>query len=111
LSCVAFRADVIAPVQKVQAGSADSVLNRRCATHASTLTPASGQTMIHQYLDSTSHATCWTQKTKAIAAANTTVSVGSTIATTDHWNMATVEIPSATPPPPRPTTATTAGEI
>jgi RHS repeat-associated protein len=65
-------------------------------THASTLTPASGQTLVHQYLDSASHATYWAQKTKAIAATSTTVSIGDTIATSDHWNLAAVEIPSAT---------------
>jgi len=66
-------------------------------THASTLTPASGQALVHQYADSKVHATYWAQDTTTpVAAASTTVTIADTLPANDQWNLAAVEIPSAT---------------
>jgi len=65
------------------------------ATHATTLTPASGQTLVHKFKDSASHATYWAQKTTAITTTGSTVKLADTITATDRWNMAAVEITSA----------------
>jgi len=65
------------------------------ATHATTLTPASGQALVHQFKDTASHATYWAQKTTAITTAATTVKLADTVPATDRWNMAAAEITSA----------------
>jgi RHS repeat-associated protein len=66
-------------------------------THASTLTPVSGQAIVHQDADTTVHATYWAQNAaKAVATANTTVTIADTLPSTDHWNLTAVEIQSAT---------------
>jgi RHS repeat-associated protein len=66
-------------------------------THAGTLTPANGQALVHQEADTKVHATYWAQDvTKPVATANTTVTIADTLPATDHWNLAAVEIPSAT---------------
>jgi RHS repeat-associated protein len=73
------------------------------ATSAGTLTPAAGQTVLHQDADSKAHATYWAQDTtKPAAKAKTTLTMAGTLPATGHWNLAAVEIPSATA-----TTATT----
>jgi RHS repeat-associated protein len=66
------------------------------ATHAGTVTPASGQTVVHQFADTKSHATYWAQDTAPISAASTAVKVADTLAASDSWNLAAVEIRSAT---------------
>jgi RHS repeat-associated protein len=66
------------------------------ATHAGTVTPSSGQTVVHQFADTSSHATYWAQDTKPVSAAGTAVTVADTLAATDSWNLAAVEIRSAT---------------
>jgi RHS repeat-associated protein len=66
-------------------------------THASTLTPASGQALVKQYADANVHATYWAQDTTTpVAAASTKVTMADTLPGSDHWNLAAVEIPSAT---------------
>lgn len=66
-------------------------------THARTLTAASGQAIVHQDADSTVHATYWAQKASSpVVTANTTVTIADTLHATDQWNLAAVEIPSAT---------------
>ena len=66
-------------------------------THAGTLTPANGQALVHQEADTKVHATYWAQDaSKPVATANTTVTIADTLPATDHWNLAAVEIPSAT---------------
>jgi RHS repeat-associated protein len=73
------------------------------ATHASTLTPATGQAVVHSDADAALHATYWAQDTtSAVSTAGTTVTIADTLPAAGHWNMAAVEIPSATA-----TTATT----
>ena len=66
------------------------------ATHAVTVTPASGQTVVHQHADSASHATYWVQDSKPVSAASTAVTVADTLPSSDSWNLAAVEVPSAT---------------
>jgi len=64
-------------------------------TRALGRTPASGQTLVHQYLDTASHATYWSQKTGTIAASGTKVTLADTTTATDLWNLAAAEITSA----------------
>jgi RHS repeat-associated protein len=67
------------------------------ATHASTLTPATGQAVVHGTADVNAHATYWAQDaTQPVTTAGTTVNMADTLPAADHWNLAAVEIPSAT---------------
>jgi RHS repeat-associated protein len=63
--------------------------------HATARTPATGQTLVHQFLDTKVRDTFWVQKTAAIPAAGTVVKVADTAPTTDRWELAAVEIPSS----------------
>lgn len=66
-------------------------------------TPNSGQTLVHQFLDTSAKNTYWVQRTDAVPTAETAVKIGDTSPTTDRWELAAVEIvpaasgPSATP--------------
>jgi RHS repeat-associated protein len=71
------------------------------ATAAKARTPATGQTLVHQFLDTASHATYWAQKTSTVTTSGTTVKLADTIAASDHWNMTAAEI----------TAAATAGQV
>ena len=58
---------------------------------ARTLGP--GQTMVHQWVDTTTGDTYWTQSTTApTAATGTSVAIADTAPTADRWNLSGVEI-------------------
>jgi hypothetical protein len=60
-----------------------------------------GQTMLHQWVDTSVGDTFWAQRTDPLPIGTT--SVGITAPTTDQWNLAAVEVyPSTEPPPPPP---------
>jgi galactose oxidase-like protein/Big-like domain-containing protein len=59
-------------------------------------TPGSGQTLVHQWLDTTTGDTFWAQRVTAITgAAGTVVTINDTAPTGDRWNLSIVEITSA----------------
>jgi len=65
--------------------------------HATAITPVTGQTLVHQYLDTRVDRTYWTQKTSdPIAASGTPVTISDTAPTADGWELAAVEITAAT---------------
>jgi beta-lactam-binding protein with PASTA domain len=56
-------------------------------------TVGSGQTMIHQYVDSVTGDTYWVQRrTAVVATSGTSVTINDTAPTIDRWNYASVEI-------------------
>ncbi len=62
-------------------------------TAATARTLGSGQVMLHQYLDTASGDTTWTQYTGAITgAAGQTVTMNDTAPTKDEWDLAAVEV-------------------
>jgi RHS repeat-associated protein len=64
--------------------------------HATAITPVTGQTLVHQYLDTRVDRTYWAQKTAdPIAASGTSVTISDTAPTADRWELAAVEIPAA----------------
>jgi RHS repeat-associated protein len=64
--------------------------------HAKARTAVSGQALVHQYLDTTTGGTSWTQKViAAVPNAGATVKVADSAPTSDRWEFAAVEIPSA----------------
>jgi Bacterial Ig domain/Lysyl oxidase len=72
-------------------------------------TLATGQSLVAQWVDTSSGDTFWTQgSTAATTGAGQTVTLADTAPATDHWNLAAVEVLSgggtATPPPPPPDT-------
>jgi len=68
-----------------------------------------GQVMVAQYPDSATGDTFWLQSTASVSTGvGQTITLNDTAPTTDHWNMAGVEVvPSGTPPPPMDTTPPT----
>jgi beta-lactam-binding protein with PASTA domain len=61
--------------------------------HATARTLGATQTLVHQFVDTTSGDTYWVQaRTGAIANANTSVQLNDTAPTTDRWNFASVEV-------------------
>jgi RHS repeat-associated protein len=83
------------PAVVVKTTAADSLVwgTGEDATSAKQPTPASGQSLVHEYSDTASHATYWAQKTGAITAAGTSLRLSDTT-NKDHWNLAAVEITS-----------------
>jgi RHS repeat-associated protein len=63
--------------------------------HSTARTAVSGQTVVHQYLETNSSGTSWAQKVPAVTSAHTTVQVADSAPTTDRWEFAAVEITSA----------------
>jgi hypothetical protein len=52
--------------------------------------------MAHQWLDTATGDTFWTQRTSALTgAAGSTVTINDTAPTSDRWNMSVVEVTSA----------------
>jgi Bacterial Ig domain/Lysyl oxidase len=75
-------------------------------------TLAAGQSLVAQWVDTSSGDTFWSQgSTAATTGAGQTVTLADTAPTTDHWNLAAVEVLSGggttTPPPPPDTTPPT----
>jgi hypothetical protein len=69
--------------------------------------PVAGQAIAHQWVDSASGDTMWSQGTQApVAASGATVALADSAPTTDRFNLAAVEITAATGPPPTTTTTT-----
>jgi beta-lactam-binding protein with PASTA domain len=61
--------------------------------HATARTLASGQAMVHQWVDSATGDTYWVQnRTAPVAAAGSTALLNDTAPTTDRWNFASVEV-------------------
>jgi beta-lactam-binding protein with PASTA domain len=61
--------------------------------NATARTLGANQTLVHQFVDTTSGDTYWVQaRTGAIAAANTSVQLNDTAPTNDRWNFASVEV-------------------
>lgn len=67
-------------------------------SHAKTRTPATGQVLVHQYLDHVRKATDWAQAAPATARAGAVVKIADTAPVTGKWNLAAVEITAAVPP-------------
>ena len=68
-------------------------------TSATSHTPATGQTMASQRLDTNDHSTQWAQATTSpVPTAGTVVSLGDSAPTTDAWNLVAVEVMAQTPP-------------
>lgn len=65
-------------------------------SHATTIKAVAGQTIVHQFLDKTGRSTDWAQNTAAVPQAGVLVTVADAKPATDKWNMAAVEITSAT---------------
>jgi RHS repeat-associated protein len=65
------------------------------STKAVTRTPASGQSLVNQYLDTGTHATYWSQKTGTVSAKGTKITLADTTSAKDNWNLAAVDITSA----------------
>jgi hypothetical protein len=71
--------------------------------------PVTGQAIAHQWIDSTSGDTMWSQGTQApVAATGATVALADSSPTNDRFNLAAVEITASVTPPPTTTTTTTA---
>lgn len=89
--------DTTSPSVSLTTTSADSLVWGVGAdpTHALKRTPASGQTTVSQYLDTGAHATYWDQRTGTITASGTKVKLADTTTSKDLWNLAAVEITSA----------------
>ena len=80
------------PVKATEAGSLVFAVGHDW-TNASARTLASGQTLLHQYLDTGAGDTTWTQYTSAATAnGGETVTMSDTAPTKDEWNMAAVEV-------------------
>jgi RHS repeat-associated protein len=62
--------------------------------HAATITPLTGQDLVHQFRDTRVDRTYWAQRTtEAIPTSGKAVTIGDTAPTTDRWELAAVEIP------------------
>jgi hypothetical protein len=76
--------------------------------HAVAHVPVAGQAIAHQWIDSASGDTMWSQGTQApVAASGATVNLGDSSPTTDRFNLAAAEITASVTPPPTTTTTTT----
>ncbi len=65
--------------------------------HAIARTAGEGQTVVHQYLDTKGSSTAWVQQTGALASAGSVVAINDTAPVKDRWELAAVEITTATP--------------
>ena len=64
--------------------------------HAAAVTPLAGQSLVHQFRDPRVDRTYWAQRTTdAVPASGKTVTIGDTTPTSDRWELAAVEVPSA----------------
>jgi hypothetical protein len=71
--------------------------------------PIAGQAIAHQWIDSASGDTMWSQGTQApVAASGATITLADTAPTTDRFNLAAAEITASVTVPPTTTTTTTA---
>jgi RHS repeat-associated protein len=62
---------------------------------ATSVAPGSGQTLVHEFVDTRAKNTFWTQRTtNAVAAAGTEVSISDSRPATGHWQLSAVEIPA-----------------
>lgn len=62
--------------------------------HGSTITPLTGQDLVHQFRDTRVDRTYWAQRTTdAVPTSGKAVTIGGTTPTTDRWELAAVEIP------------------
>jgi hypothetical protein len=69
--------------------------------HAISRTPDPGQALVSQWVDTGTGDTYWVQGTQSPSpAAGTAITLGDTAPATDQWNLAAVEVTSATTPPP-----------
>jgi RHS repeat-associated protein len=88
-----------APGVSLTTTSADSIVVAagEDPSHAITVKAVTGQSIVHQYLDSKGKTTSWAQETAAaIPAASTQINVGDTTPTADRWEIAAVEVTAAT---------------
>jgi RHS repeat-associated protein len=67
--------------------------------HSTARTAVSGQTIVHQYLETNSSGTSWVQNAPMVTSANTTVKVADSAPMTDRWEFAAAEITSASTGP------------
>jgi uncharacterized repeat protein (TIGR01451 family) len=63
--------------------------------HAATITPVTGQVVVHQYKDTKAAVTFWVQSTSTPSTANALVDIHDNAPTSDHWNYAAVEVVAA----------------
>src|SRR6185437_12209910 len=63
--------------------------------HSTSRTPVSGQSIVHQYLETNASGTSWVQNAPAAANSNTVVKVADSAPTSDRWEFAAFEITSA----------------
>ena len=64
-------------------------------THNTPAVADTGQTLVHQFVDTRVHDSFWTQKVDTPTTIGTDVTVKDTVPTKDRWTLATVEIPPA----------------
>ena len=62
------------------------------AQHPASVTPVTGQTLVHQFRDTRMQDTSWVQHTQAVAVKGTTVKIADTSPSKDTWELAAVEI-------------------
>jgi hypothetical protein len=64
-------------------------------THSTAPVAASGQSLVHVFVDKSVHDSFWTQKVTAPTTTGASVTVADTVPVKDRWTLAAVEIPAA----------------